>query len=378
MTNANPPAAIAALSSDLPPVSSGAWMLVLPAGTAHARDGRGPFIAGDIAAMNGIIARTRRRLGATELMVDYDHQAHFGAVKGVGGRAPAAGWVKELRAAPEGIEARIEWTDAARAAIAAGEYRYLSPLFTTDARDRVDTLLNIALVNMPALDLKAVAARASQENVMKKFAEAAGLAADAGEEAILARITALAAATTTIAAALKLAPEATPETVATAVTALAAEDKGLSTVALAAGLDKAAGVETIAAAVRTALAGADGQAVTALKAELADVAGRLKALQDEGARAKATALVDAAIREGRVAVKPLRDHYIARAMTDPDGVAREIAAMPTLGPSGALVTPPSADGAVALSAEQAEAARFLGLSAEDYAKTLKDDQETRR
>ncbi|MFZ1681421.1 MAG: phage protease, partial [Rhizobiaceae bacterium] len=191
-------------------------MLVLPAGTLRPRDGRGPFVAGGLVDLKGIIDRTNLRLGATELMVDYDHQAHFGAVSGVGGRAPAAGWAKAFRATPEGIQARIEWTVAAKAAITAGEYRYLSPLFTTDAKHRVDVLLNIALVNMPAIDLQAVAARANQESDMDKFAKAAGLAADAGEDAILARITALAQISTAAITALGLATDADDAAVRTA------------------------------------------------------------------------------------------------------------------------------------------------------------------
>ncbi|MCV0428827.1 MAG: phage protease [Roseibium sp.] len=54
--------------------TSGAWMKLMPAGTFKARDGRGPFHAGDSQSMEAIVRRTESFLGDTELMVDYDHQ----------------------------------------------------------------------------------------------------------------------------------------------------------------------------------------------------------------------------------------------------------------------------------------------------------------
>lgn len=101
--------------------SLGKWTKLAPAGQFSARDGRGPFDAGDLASMQAIVDRTRRYHGTTDMMVDYDHQSLFGAKDGVGGRAPAAGWVRELEARSDGIYGRIEWTAAARAAITAGE-----------------------------------------------------------------------------------------------------------------------------------------------------------------------------------------------------------------------------------------------------------------
>jgi hypothetical protein len=53
-------------------------------------------------------------------------------VPGVGGTAKAAGWIKELQVRDDGIFGRVEWTEAAAAAIKAGEYRYLSPVFFHD------------------------------------------------------------------------------------------------------------------------------------------------------------------------------------------------------------------------------------------------------
>ncbi|RWE48621.1 MAG: hypothetical protein EOS24_34125, partial [Mesorhizobium sp.] len=89
----------------------------------------GPWVTGDKASMEQIVANTRQYAGSTDLAIDYDHQTVFGAIPGVGGKAPAAGWIKELQARDDGIFGRVEWTAAASAAIKAGEYRYLSPVF---------------------------------------------------------------------------------------------------------------------------------------------------------------------------------------------------------------------------------------------------------
>ncbi len=58
-------------------------------------------------------------------------RASFSAVPGVGGTAPAAGWIKRLEARPDGIWAAVAWTEAAQARIRAGEYRYITPSTST-------------------------------------------------------------------------------------------------------------------------------------------------------------------------------------------------------------------------------------------------------
>ena len=84
--------------------------------------------------------------------------------------------------------------------------------------------------------------------------------------------------------------------------------------------------------------------------------------------------IDGAIKAGRVGVKPMRDHYIARHAASEAGAAeveKEIGALPVVGPSGALPVPPkSKTGEVVLNAEQQTAARVLGLDPKAYAKTL--------
>ncbi|MEP2758839.1 MAG: phage protease, partial [Hyphomicrobiales bacterium] len=182
---------------------------------------RGPFDAGDETTMQAIVSRTKNYLGSTDMMIDYDHQTAFGAIPGVGGTAKAAGWVKEFEVRSDGIYGRVEWTAAAKAAIEASEYRYISPLFTRDTAGKVTALRNAALLNMPAMDLEAIAARAFPKTTkgpdMDEILEALGLTEGAGDEEALASITSLMT--------------------------------GLSDIAVAAGLDKSADVAAVAASV---------------------------------------------------------------------------------------------------------------------------------
>lgn len=80
------------------------------------------------------------------------------------GPVPAAGWIKELRAAEGGLWGRVEWTATASEMIARKEYRYLSPaiLFHPKTRQIVQ-IKGAGLVHNPNLFLTALA---SQETTM--------------------------------------------------------------------------------------------------------------------------------------------------------------------------------------------------------------------
>ncbi|MBN8918892.1 MAG: hypothetical protein J0I31_25215, partial [Rhizobiales bacterium] len=192
----------------------------MPAGAFAGRDGRGPYDSGDIAMMQRIVEATLRRAGSAEIVVDYDHQSIFAAVPEVGGRAPAAGWIKELQVRPEGIFGRVEWTAAAAAAIRGVEYRYLSPVFQHDKAGKVQLILSAGLTNSPNLEIAAVAARTDLNatgETMEPIAKALGLPADASEAAIIAAIGTLTSAHSAIAAAAGLAAGATSTEIVTAV-----------------------------------------------------------------------------------------------------------------------------------------------------------------
>jgi phage I-like protein len=161
-TTTNPPhgdrhviARVAACLIDLPPVA-GATIQIFPAGEFGAprgalKGGMGPWrINSDDAAR--LIARVAER--ANDLVVDFEHQSLLAASNGQ--PAPAAGWIAPgaLRwAVSAGLFAEVRWTERAAAMIAAGEYKYLSPVFTFDPQTgTVLDLLNVALTNNPAID----------------------------------------------------------------------------------------------------------------------------------------------------------------------------------------------------------------------------------
>lgn len=136
-------------------------MRVLPAGEFAAVDGRpGKNVAGGTWKLTPELARKvieRVATTRTDVLVDYEHQSLL--AKDNGRPAPAAAWLKKLewRDGPAdaggGLWATdVSWTAAAAAAIEAGEYRYLSPVFSYDNQGRVTALVSVALTNTPALD----------------------------------------------------------------------------------------------------------------------------------------------------------------------------------------------------------------------------------
>ncbi|WP_448660309.1 phage protease [Sphingomonas sp. CJ99] len=194
---------------------------VLPIGTIAMRDGRGPYRIRDRAHAEQVVAQTQRWLGSADLNFDFNHQ-----VLANGADARAAGWVPADRLIVEddGIYAdQVEWTQVAAAALTAREYRYLSPLFMArPVKDGGDVLhlKNVALVNVGAIDLPAIAAGLSEEENpmdLTAIAAALGLSADATVEQIAAAAADLkksAASVTAIATSLGLASTASVEEVA--------------------------------------------------------------------------------------------------------------------------------------------------------------------
>ncbi len=204
-------------------------------------------------------------------MVDWDHEA--AGVGWVSSRAPAAGWIKELRKrGKHGIEGRVEWTANGRASVESQEYRYISPWFEI-TRQEIDPstgevkgppiivkILNAALVNMPALRMSALtrreqpptnpAARAGA-TMNKAILAALGLPDTGTEAEALAKIAELKLPTPVDPAAF--VPKADYDTVnaelATARTALTAAETAATEVADTA---LAAEIETALDAAQTA------------------------------------------------------------------------------------------------------------------------------
>jgi phage I-like protein len=141
-------------------VTSGNEIQLFPAGEFRAIDGRpkdAPHWLIDAALAAAIIKDFEARQNKT--VVDYEHQTILTAENGQ--PAPAAGWFSRLEWRDTGLYAvDVEWTQRATNMIEAGEYKYISPVFTYDKKTgAIKSLLNAALTNNPALDgMDAVAA----------------------------------------------------------------------------------------------------------------------------------------------------------------------------------------------------------------------------
>ncbi|WP_367025219.1 phage protease [Methylococcus sp. ANG] len=139
-------------------------ILIFPAGdfggSRGALMGQGPWRL-DARSAEALIATTRRYFGSQAAVVDYNHQTLIAA--GSGGEAPAAGWIDPVTLVwreGAGIAATVKWTAEARAAIAADQYRYLSPVFSYDAKTAVPLcILSVALTNTPALGISRLNSR---------------------------------------------------------------------------------------------------------------------------------------------------------------------------------------------------------------------------
>lgn len=333
---------------------------LLPAGTLHLRDGRGPFFLPP-EAMAAVVEATRAHAGRADIMVDYDHQSFYGAVEGVGGRAEAAGWIDAatLDAGADGIWADVAWTPAAEARLRAREYRYLSPLFTFDAETKqVRCILNAGLTNTPAItELAAVASRQAasgqtpQENdvSISNIARALGLPAGATEEQALAA-----------AAGLKAGADAA------AAVAAAAQKFGLKAGAT---VD-----ELVAAAARSSASRPNPAEFVPIDA--------VKALQDEVAALKssidgdkALQAVAAALAAGKIS-PAMKNWAVSYAQADLAGFEGYAAAAPVIVAAGeqfaALAAGAAAASADGLTADERAVAASMGISAESFLAARKE------
>lgn len=174
------------------------WVHLLPAGRFKGRDGRGPYHLRDGEA---IIAQTAK-LGM-DLPVDYEHQIDHATKNGQ--PAPAAGWIKALKADVNGIWGQVEWTSKAREMLDRKEYRFISPVFSFHKQTGEITILHRAgLTNNPNLHLTALASAElpdgetemppdPYEALRTGLVAALALPEDADDAAILAAVEALTA-----------------------------------------------------------------------------------------------------------------------------------------------------------------------------------------
>jgi len=170
------------------PLTPPEWIQLIPAGCFQGRDGRGPYLLDNPTAVIAATMALRMRAG---IPIDYDHATDFAAPDGR--PAPAAGWITEFAVRSGAIWGRVEWTARAASAIAAREYRYISPVFQYSPTDgTVTRLLRAGLTNNPNLYLTAISAARDEERKMEEFLdqlrETLGLPPDASPDDILNRI----------------------------------------------------------------------------------------------------------------------------------------------------------------------------------------------
>lgn len=119
------------------------WLRLLPLGQVNLVDGRPPFEVDPESVADMVKAFGAR---GTDLVIDYEHQSLNG------GKAPAAGWIKDLEVREDGLWAQVEWTGQAEEYLRRREYRYFSPVLRLDpATRRPQELMNMALTNVPAI-----------------------------------------------------------------------------------------------------------------------------------------------------------------------------------------------------------------------------------
>ena len=139
---------------------------LVPAGEFAARDGRparetdGAVPRWRLDADGAAACIAHARAQRDDSVIDYEHQTLLSASNGQ--PAPAAGWIGaaglEYRDAPAdqggGLWATaLRWTERAAEMIARSEYRYLSPVIAWDRRTgSVRAVTMAALTNRPALD----------------------------------------------------------------------------------------------------------------------------------------------------------------------------------------------------------------------------------
>jgi phage I-like protein len=302
------------------------WVQLFPAGPQLvARDGRRWRLSDPQTVVAAFEAN------GAPIPIDYEHGQAHRAPKGE--TAPAAGWITAMEIRDGAIWARAEWTDKAAAMIAAREYRFLSPEFYHTKAGEVFLVVGAGLVNRPALRMTALS-RADDPTDLH-----------------------------------------TTET-----------DMDLTALCRALGLDAGASVENILAAVerlqgehRSALAAAEAPAMERFVpradydqaiARVDTAEAELAAMQTERQTGEINAAVEDAVKAGKIAPAS-RDHY--RALCAAEGGLEKFRAL--VGTMPVIGTPSDLDDRdparpSGLSDQQRSIASMMGLSEEDYAKSL--------
>ncbi len=288
------------LNSPLPTDGVPEWVHLIPAGVIRTVDGRGPW------HMENPDALIANSMADGPLVIDENHSTDIAAPQGQ--PSPARAQIVELQSRADGIWGRVEWNEAGRELLAQRAYRFLSPVINVEKKSgAVLRLLRAALTNTPNLtQLTALNSQSEQTMDLALLRQALGLPETADEAACLA------AAQTAHAERTQL-------------------NAALAAIAAASGAPAGATTEVVLNAVRARAVAATQEATLAATVQRQET--ELNTLRATGARERAVALVDAAIKAGKPVVA-LRDRYIERACADHDGVAAELNALPSINAGG--------------------------------------------
>lgn len=339
------------------------WVNLLPAGELSTSDGLRYLV--DQAAMEAIMASVNAR--RVDLVIDYEHQTYEG------GQAPAAGWVKELQARPDGIWGRVAWTERGKGYVANREYRYLSPviLVSKDSR-RVMDLVAVGLTNVPRInDFPPLTNKDKGDqgmNWLDKLKTVLGLEAGASEEQAVAAVEKTLNSAKGLLATLRTlvglneSAEA-PQVLESVKTELNKAKAGAgqvipNSVLAALKLSAGAGESAVLGAIRGLQEGSQ---------QLEALQNRLEALERGDLERQANSLVDAAMKAGKVAPAS-KDDALKWATKDPKGFEAYMNTAPRVVPMGDLPDGPTKTPGAGLDDVQREVNKMLGVPDEVFSK----------
>ncbi len=364
------PISAALLAAALPLAANGRAQ-VLPAGRFRARDGRpgpGQWWQLNDAQGQALADALNAIARQTPISIDYEHQTLLAATNGQ--PAPSAGHMLAFEwHAGEGLFAQVEWTQRARAHIAAKEYLWLSPVVLVNGQGVITGIHNAALVSTPALlgmdpVQAALSALASSPSPVAQPSATKGsdvtllasLLAALGLPAQTAEVDALGAVTALRAKADAPPPKAPLPTALTAALGLAAT------------ADEAAALSAVAT-----LRQGQSDVIVALQTQV-------NTLQARVVDTELATLIDAALAERRILPANV-ELYRGMGRKDMAQLKAVLATLhPVAGTAGTQTggVPPSgapgagaAGSAAALSAQQHAIATRLGLDPAKYAEALK-------
>jgi phage I-like protein len=331
---------------------------LLPVGKFAARDGRpGPGKQWSVSDTQGaaLAAAINTVAAQTRIVIDYDHQTIRAAANGQ--PAPAAGWILSAEWRPgKGLFAKVEWTAAAKAAIDAKEYLYISPVIESDAdTGEVTGVLLAALVNHPAL--------LGMEPVVAQLAAQFHSPDPTQQEPSMTLLAALIAA-------LAINADAKDADVIAAVTAMKAQAaKPPVPTALSAALGLQAGADEATALSALDALKTSGDAASA--AAMLAMQGQLAALGAQITGDKRKQLIDSATAAGKL----LPAMHAWAATQTLEALQAFIAVAPSVALQGQTGgTDPTQNNGVALSTAQLDVAKQLGLDPAKFAEHLKAAQ----